>query len=466
MSCIGRHVLWCLGVGVAITACATEDVALETWMTDVRSGGNTSISDTTRDAYAFVSPALRPEHQNAFFVGNGMFSTNWVTAPASTEGRDGLGPTFNAGSCSACHFKDGRGRPPLTVDEPFDGLLVRLSIPGMGAHGEPVDEPVYGGQFNHRSVPNVPSEGRAVVAYRDVNGRYSEGMEYVLRSPTIEFPSLTFGPMRNDVMTSARVAPSVYGLGLLEAIPEATLVALSDPDDGNRDGISGRVNHVWDPVFQRTMVGRFGWKANQASLMAQNSGAFLGDIGITTTVHPQENCTPSQTVCSQTPNGGTPEVDDSKLAAMLLYTRSLAVPARRDVRAPVVLRGASLFSSANCVACHSPTLRTSDTFELVELRSQTIHPYTDLLLHDMGEGLSDHRPDFEASGQEWRTPPLWGIGLLEQVNRHTFLLHDGRARGVAEAILWHDGEGARARDAFRSMSREDREALVAFVNSL
>jgi len=451
---------------VVCAGCADEVDAVADWRRAVRSGGDHTVADNTRDAYARPSPRLEASRLNAFFVGNSFFNSNWVTAPASAEGRDGLGPTFNAASCSACHFKDGRGRPPLTEDEPFEGLLLRLSVPGVGPHGDPLPEPGYGGQFNHRAIGGVPSEGRAIVRYTERADRFADGTPYTLRVPTVVFASLSFGPLDPSTLFSPRVAPAVFGLGLLEALDDDALLARADPDDRDGDGISGRVNRVWDPALGRVVLGRFGWKANQPSLRVQNAAAFVGDLGITTTVFPAQDCPPVQTLCRAAPHGGEPELDDSKLASVTLYTQSLAVPARRDVDNPTVLRGADLFAAARCTACHTPAMRTADVHPVASLRAQTIHPYTDLLLHDMGPGLADHRPDFEATGTEWRTPPLWGLGLLERVNRHTFLLHDGRARDVTEAILWHGGEAASAQAAFVAMPAADRAALVAFLHSL
>lgn len=436
------------------------------WILSARSGGVLTVSDDTRDAYARTAPTLDPSLANTFFVGNSFFNQNWVTAPASTDGRDGLGPTFNVASCSGCHFKDGRGRPPLSSDEDFEGLLLRLSVPGDDGHGGPRDEPTYGGQFNHRAIASVMSEGRAVVEYTERAETLADGTVVNLRVPSVRFVSLAFGPMAEGTMVSARVAPSMVGLGLLEAVPESDIVAMADPDDRDGDGVSGRVNTVWNVRAQRPTLGRFGWKANQPDIVQQTAGAFLGDIGITSSLFAVENCPSNQTQCRASPSGGAPEIDDSKLDAVVLYSRALAVPARRDVDDPRVVRGAALFAEARCAACHAPTLRTGDRAPLAILENQTFHPYSDLLVHDMGEGLADGRPDYQASGREWRTAPLWGIGLVERVNRHTFFLHDGRARNITEAILWHGGEGAASARVFRSMTAGQREDLLAFVHSL
>ncbi|MDB4932598.1 MAG: thiol oxidoreductase [Myxococcaceae bacterium] len=456
-----------LAAGAALPHCGGDpgDPA-SAWKADIMSGGDTTVVDTTRDAYSRTAPGIDPARMNQFFVGNSFFNSNWVTAPSSTEGRDGLGPTFNASSCSGCHFKDGRGRPPLADDEAFEGLLIRLSVPGADAHGGSVDEPTYGGQFNHRAVLGVPGEGRAVVRYAEQPGRLADGTAYSLRAPTYTFEGLAFGPMRADVMLSARVAPANFGLGLLESVAEDELLARADPDDRDHDGVSGRPNRVWSVRLARTVLGRFGWKANQPSLEQQNAGAFVGDLGVTSELFPDQNCPEAQPACRAAPSGGAPEIDAEKLAAVTLYTQTLAVPARRHADDATALRGADLFDSAGCTACHAPTLRTGERAVLPELAGQTFHPYTDLLLHDMGAGLADGRPDFLADGQEWRTPPLWGIGLVQTVNRHTFFLHDGRARSLVEAILWHGGEAQASRDRFAQLSAADRAALVRFLESL
>ena len=258
----------------------------------------------------------------------------------------------------------------------------------------------------------------------------------------------------------------MIGLGLLEAVPEGTLQSLADPEDRNRDGISGRINFVWDKEHQRQRAGRFGWKAEQPSLAQQVATAFVEDMGITSTRMPEENHSPTEAANILCAPSLTPEVSDAILAQVILYSSLLAVPARRDIHAATVSHGETLFQQLNCVACHIPTLETGDGSSFAELSHQIIHPYTDLLLHDLGEGLSDGRPSFDAAGNEWRTPPLWGLGLISKVNGHTFLLHDGRARNVAEAVLWHGGEAATARDGFRKLSRTERRALIAFLESL
>ena len=433
---------------------------------DPLSGGATTVFDVTANAFGQPARNLPLDRRTNFFVGNALFNRNWVTAPSSTEGSDGLGPVFNARSCSSCHFHDGRGRPPLDAEEPMVALLIRLSVPGTDSVGGPLAEPTYGGQLGPRAVLGVPPEGRAVATYEEEAGSFGDGDPYSLRIPSYELVELAFGPPDPEIETSPRVAPFLIGLGLLSAVEEETILALADEDDADGDGISGRPNRVWDRRAQATVLGRFGWKANQPTIEQQNAGAFVGDIGITSDLFPEQDCTESQEECRAAPSGGDPELDDLKLDRVTFYTHLLAVPARRDVEDPAVRHGEGLFASIGCASCHAPTLTTGELEAFPELSDQTIHPYTDLLLHDMGEALADHRPDFEADGFEWRTPPLWGIGLVETVNDHSLFLHDGRARGLAEAILWHGGEAEASRERFRLLARADREVLIRFLESL
>ena len=428
-------------------------------------GGETTAKSTNRNSFGLPAPNLTNDERRTFEVGDSFFTQNWVTAPASTEARDGLGPTFNAQSCSSCHTLDGRASPPLDNDDPERGLLFRLSIPGVGENGQPLADPNYGGQLQDRAVLTVRPEGRFVTNWREISGTYADGETYTLIEPEYSFDDLAFGAMHADIMVSPRIAPVVFGMGLLEAIPESDILANADPDDLDEDGISGRPNMVWDDRNRQTALGRFGWKANVPTVEQQVAGAFHGDIGITSALFPDENCPDVQSECRSAQNGGSPELPEDRLFKITFYSRTLAVPAMRDVEDPQVSRGAEIFLRANCGACHTPSHTTGES-DIPALANQVIFPYTDLLLHDMGEGLADNRPDFLATGREWRTPPLWGIGLVENVSGHTRFLHDGRARNIAEAILWHGGEGEAARQSFLNLSSEEREALLRFLESL
>lgn len=449
-----------------ITASSTPSVTSTRTPPDARSGGTTTVFNVSRNAFAQPLANLPGDQDNDFFVGNALFNRNWVIAPSSTEGSDGLGPEFNARSCSACHFKDGRGRPPTGPEDTDPSLLFRLSVPGTADNGGPLAEPRYGDQLSPHAILGVPAEGSVAITYTEESVALAGGEEISLRRPQYEIVDLAFGPLDDGVLVSPRVAPMLAGLGLLAALDEATVLAGADEEDTDGDGISGRPNWVWDRRAGAAALGRFGWKANQPSLEQQNAGAFLGDIGITSSLFPEQNCTSAQEACLAAPNGGTPELDDLKLGFVTFYSFTLGIPARRNLSDEQALRGEDLFLRTGCASCHTPDLETGDFPEIPELGHQRIHPYTDLLLHDMGPDLADERPDFAANGREWRTPPLWGIGLVPTVNQHTNFLHDGRARGFAEAILWHGGEAEAARNAFKDLPPEDRAAIIRFLELL
>ena len=447
-----------------LTACLPggEDIDLDEVFAEAL-GGDTTAYTAGSNAFELSARNLTNEDRRTFEIGDSFFTQNWVAAPASTQARDGLGPTFNAQSCSSCHAHDGRARPPSGDDDPVRGLLLRLSVPGVDG---PAPEPVYGGQLQDRAIIGVEVEGRIGIEYEEVPGSYPDGTSFSLRKPTYSILDPAFGPTDPEVLISPRIASAVMGMGLLEAIPEERVRGLADPDDSNADGISGRPNEVWDIRRGEYALGRFGWKANQPTVEQQAAGAFRGDIGITSSLFPDENCTDVQEACATAINGGTPEVPDERLGKVAFYVQTLAVPAMRDFEEPEVEHGARLFVKANCSSCHTPRHVTGESHAAVALRDQVIFPYTDLLLHDMGEGLADNRPDGLATGTEWRTSPLWGIGLVETVNGHTMFLHDGRARNLEEAILWHGGEALESRNQFMEMPKSDRDALLRFLRSL
>lgn len=351
-------------------------------------------------------------------------------------------------------------------------MLVRLSIPAGSEHAAIIQrlgvlaEPHYGSQLQDMSNPGVSPEGKVRVSYSTQLVRFADGHEIELRQPSLNISQLGYGALHPDTLFSARIAPPMIGLGLLEAIADADILANADPDDRNGDGISGRANQVWDRAQQRTTLGRFGWKAGQPTLNQQNAEAFANDMGLTSTLVAQDNCSELQRDCHNAPNGGEFEVSDSILASVLFYTRNLGVPARRDADTPHVLAGKNLFYRAGCQGCHTPQFTTATNAAEPELANQAIRPYSDLLLHDMGTGLADNRPEFLANGQEWRTPPLWGIGLTETVNGHTQFLHDGRARNLLEAIAWHGGEAQASKQVVLTFNADERAALLAFLNSL
>jgi CxxC motif-containing protein (DUF1111 family) len=435
------------------------------------SAGGGTVMKFDQNAFSMPSANLSPVRRLDFSVGNSFFRNPWVIAPASTTARDGLGPLINTNACQSCHIKDGRGRPAQDERGNAVSMLVRLSIPAGAEHAEVVrqrgiaPEPTYGGQLQDMAIPGVAPEGKVRLSYGTRTERFADGFEVELRVPHLDITELGYGPMHPHTQFSVRVAPAMIGLGLLEAIPESALLANADPDDRDGNGISGRPNRVFDQSTRETAIGRFGWKAGQPNLNQQNADAFFNDMGLTTSFFTGSSCTEKQQDCLTMPDGGDPEVSDNILGLVSFYTRNLGVPARRNVDDLQVLAGKTLFHRAGCQSCHVPTFTTGEAVE-PEQANQVIRPYTDLLLHDMGEGLADHRPEFEASGSEWRTPPLWGIGLTETVSGHTQFLHDGRARNLLEAILWHGGEAEQAKQSVLGFDSNERSALLAFLESL
>lgn len=413
-----------------------------------------------------AQPAANLEDRAPFFTGDSLFNQVWVTAPASTRARDGLGPTFNTRSCAGCHFRDGRGRPPLEDGGVLESMLIRISIPGQGPHGGPLGDPAYGDQIQIDAIDEVPPEARVRVYWEEQEGFYDDGTPFTLRRPRYEYEDLSYGPLPPNLLESGRTAPHMSGLGLLEAIPEQTLRSWADPDDADADGISGRLNRVWDVTEQVMRAGRFGWKAEQPTVRQQVAGALIGDMGITSPMFPEQNCPAAQERCAAAPSGGEPEIAAENFDKLVFYSSTLAPPTRPDYADSEVVRGRQWMRDLGCTDCHKESVETGAHATIPELSFQTIRPYTDLLLHDMGEGLSDGRPVFGATGNEWRTPPLWGIGRVQAVNGHDLFLHDGRARGFEEAILWHGGEAQDAKEAFRSLPALERRALIRFLESL
>ena len=436
------------------------------------SGGSATVHKFDANAFSLPSANLAPTRRLDFSVGNSFFRSPWVIAPATTTARDGLGPLFNTNACQNCHIIDGRGHPPAPDAINAVSMLVRLSIPATTADAALlaqkgiVPEPTYGGQFQDMAIPGIAPEGRVRVTYTAVPVTFADGSVVELQQPNLQLTDLGYGPMHAQTLFSARIAPPMIGLGLLEAIAEEDLLVQQDPDDLDGNGIRGRANQVWSHEAQALQVGRFGWKAGQPSMRQQNADAFFNDMGLSTPLMAGTSCTAAQTDCLAAPQGGEPEVNEKIEAQVLFYSRNLAVPARRNADDAQVLKGKALFHQANCQGCHTPRFVTRAEAAEPELANQVIFPYTDLLLHDMGEGLADQRPEFQASGQDWRTPPLWGIGLTQVVSGHTRFLHDGRARDIMEAVLWHSGEAEASKQQVLKFSQDDRQALLAFLNSL
>lgn len=447
------------------------------------SGGAATVTKVVnQDILSFSQANLSFEQEEQFKLGNALFRKLWVAAPSSTQASDGLGPLFNARGCQNCHLKDGRGRPPTGGERSSQSMLLRLSVPPRDAEEQAlldsrqlkfIPEPTYGEQLQDFAVTGLAAEGQMNITYVDEAVTLGDGTVVHLRRPSYAITDLGNGPISPDLMVSPRVAPAMTGLGLLEAIAAEDILSRADPDDADGDGISGKANEVLEPETGELMLGRFGWKAGAATIRSQSAAAFAGDIGISSPLadRPYGDCTPAQAECLAMPTGeqarlGQTEAPDPVLELVTFYSQNLGVPQRRDVSDPKVLAGKPAFYQSGCIACHTPKFVTSRDAPDAQHQFQLIWPYTDLLLHDMGEGLADHRPEGLADGFEWRTPPLWGIGLTKIVSGHTFFLHDGRARSLTEAVLWHGGEAQAARDAFAALPKTKRDALIAFLESL
>jgi CxxC motif-containing protein (DUF1111 family) len=428
------------------------------------SGGTFTVADDSDQAYGQLAAGLDAADLAIALKGREGMQQRWVVAP-SILGLWGRGPLSNGEVCTDCHANNGRGAPPAAADEPMRSMVLRLSLPGRDAAGGPTPHPGYGVQLQHQGVLGmVPAEGEALIAWSTHTVTLPDGQTVELRAPRVRLRHLAYGPIEAQTLLSARIAPPVVGLGLLEAVPESTLRDLAAR--ALPDGVRGRVNRVFDHETRTTVVGRFGLKASQPGLRQQIATAFHEDLGVTSPLFPTENCMPAQRECRAMPPGGKPELTGRQLEALTAYLRSLGVPARRDTAHPDVVRGERLFAELGCALCHVPVLVTGTGAALPQLDGQTIRPYTDLLLHDMGDGLADGRPEFEAGPRDWRTAPLWGLGLSARVNGNAQLLHDGRARTVEEAILWHGGEATTARDRYALLPAGDRAALRRFLDSL
>ena len=450
-------------------------------------GGATTVATTPFISFERPAANLPGELKPDFHAGKALANQPWIKAPTVTAMRDGLGPLYNARTCLMCHIKGGKGFVPDSGEIPALSSLVRLSTPGDASeHEGAVPHPVYGDQIQGQSTSlahqlrhsqkdndllkhDIAPEAYVFIDWQISEFRYPDGNLVTLRKPQLRFEKLGYGELGDTTMTSLRVAPALQGMGLLELIPQQDIDALVDTDDSNKDGISGRINHVWDIEKKQTVAGRFGLKSNKPSIRMQVAGAFNGDVGISTTLFPNQPCSPKQFACLNAPTGNdvqNVELADDLLDLVVNFNRNLAPVARRNANDPQVLQGRTHFYQAGCHQCHNPSFITAESEERPHLGEQTIWPYTDLLIHDMGPELADGRPDFEASGSEWRTAPLWGIGVQEQVNGSKALLHDGRAQTIEEAILWHGGEAEGAKSRFIQFEEAKREALIAFVKSL
>ena len=464
---------------VKVTAPADSFAAAERFER-MQAGAATTTKRINANIFSHPSANLDFEGQQRFALGNGLFRKEWVSSPSSTQASDGLGPLFNARACQSCHFKDGRGHAPAGPADDAVSLLVRLSVPPDAAQAQAIvdgrlaaaPEPTYGTQLQDFAVAGLPPEGKVDIRYEEVPVELAGGETVSLRKPALAIVNPGYGRLDPATLMSARVAPPMIGLGLLEAVHEADIVAQEDPQDANGDGISGRANRTRDAAGEWA-IGRFGWKGVEPTVMRQTAHAFSGDMGLSTPVSPDHfgACTEAQQACRAAPHGaqahlGAEEVPADLLDLVAFYARQLAVPARRDVGDPRVLAGKKAFYAAGCTGCHTPKYVTSRDAADPAQRFQLIWPYTDLLLHDLGEGLADGRSEGLASGAEWRTPPLWGIGLSKTVSGEATFLHDGRARTLLEAVLWHGGEAQTARDRVVGMAPAERQNLIRFLESL
>ena len=463
---------------------------------EVKQGGDTGISISSAESYSKPSSNLTASRKGHFFIGNAFFRQPWVIAPASTDSRDGLGALFNVAACQSCHVKDGRGHAPMTSDDDADSLLIRLAMPAttdeqrqqlQNSLIEKVVHAMYGGQLQDRGIQGVPAEARIAVQWTDKPVTFADGHIETLRAPTFNLTKPGYGAFDDDLMVSPRVALPMIGLGLLEQIPDEAIKkqAVDNKNSTNGD-ISGKFNWVMDPQTGKHALGRFGWKAGQTKLITQNQSAFNEDMGLTSNIRPHESCMPTQTACmnattgaDEQGNGKSPvEVNDEVAKFVEFYTRNLAVPHRRDADDTLVLAGKKRFYDMGCQSCHTPRYQLPKTDDdHLEQHGQVIYPYTDLLLHDMGDDLADRtiagklpakniQVEFLANSYEWRTPALWGIGLAQTVDPQATFLHDGRARTLMEAVLWHGGEAQKQQQKVLKLDKQGRSELNAFLQSL
>ncbi len=425
-------------------------------------GGGTTINALGSFSFDNPAPNLNAENEAIHLQGDAEFEAEFTAAPAPINA--GLGVQFNNTSCLKCHPSDGRAPFPTGNINQFSGFFLRTSIPGEGMHGSPNPVPGFGDQLQNQAVLGYQPEVQFTVVYEDLPVTFADGTVVTLKKPVYGVTD-TYMDFPSDAMISPRIGPQMYGLGLLEAIPEADILARQDIDDADGDGISGKANYVWDPETNSTRLGRFGWKANTPTVLVQAAGAYNGDMGVTNYLFPVESSY-GQSNGEQNLNDD-PEIADEILDNVTLYCQTLAVPAARDLENPMVVRGYNLFEEAKCSKCHISTAQQTGVIpDIPAISNQRIYPFTDMLLHDMGENLADGRPDYLANGREWRTRALWGIGLIYSVNGHTDFLHDGRAKSIEEAILWHGGEAEESQQFYRELSEEDRKAMIAFLEAI
>ncbi len=425
---------------------------------DRLSGGLSTVFDETSKAFTHAINGLSVQDQQVHDLGDKAFDQTFVAAGPGFFG--GLGPVFNNVSCISCHHNDGKGTP--TAGQSTSSMLFRISLPGQDVHGAPLPVPGFGLQLQDQAIFGLRPEVNMQISYNDIPVTYPDGTVTTLRNPKYNILN-PYMPLPSDYNLSPRMAPPVFGVGLLENIPEKTIFSFQDPEDKNGDGITGKANYIFDSTTNKNILGRFGFKANASTIIFQVATAYQQDMGVTSYVQPQESSGGQE---QDDKKMDDPELPDSIVNAVAYYVKTLAVPARRNVNDPDNKRGEQLFNQVNCTGCHRPTLTTGVDINLPQISNQRIHPYTDMLVHDMGPGLADGRADYLASGSEWRTTPLWGVGLFEKTNGIPFYLHDGRARTLEEAILWHDGEAKNSKEMFMNLDKSERDKIIKFLKSL
>ncbi|WGO98094.1 di-heme oxidoredictase family protein [Saccharophagus degradans] len=410
---------------------------------------------------------------NEFMQGRRVFHTRMDTGVHEEVGNPDFPELANIAdglmvknSCLGCHVNNGRGIAPQN-GALLDTLVVKVGSGAFDNLGQPQPHSYYGGVLQNLSLDAaVPAEGSVRVTYTAQNGTFNDGTGYSLQAPTysLEMNDTNGGAIQH---ISPRMPQNITGLGLLEALPENEILAWHDPDDSNGDGISGRANVVTSPETGQQFIGRFGWKASSASLRDFAATALSGDMGVNTSVLPNADCGAQQTACIQNSGQGV-ELSDLRLNELVVYLQALGAPSRRPetVDQPMVVAGEQRFTDIGCASCHRPEMNTGHKHDLAELRGNVIRPYTDMLLHDMGPGLADSLTQAPELNREWRTAPLWGLGMNLAVNGHDNLLHDGRARSIEEAILWHGGEAQASNNAYKALSAQQRAELIAFLRSL
>jgi len=438
---------------------ACSDDSFDTEEIDIRAGGETTVYAEFSNAFQIPAPNLTPQELISHRQGDVLFESIFVTAPAPANA--GLGPLFVQNSCVSCHPKNARSAFPENSSD-MGGLLARVSLPGYGPNYTAIPVPGFGTQIQSKANVGVIPEAQLTCFFTFIEGLMADGTSYTLRKPNFKLTNF-YTDFPQNALLSVRIGPPVFGLGLLESVPEEEILKRADPDDRDRDGISGRPNYVFDDRYQIMRLGRFGWKANQPDLYSQTAHAFLEDMGVTS---PYLSNDPSKGQVQDDGKSDDPEINDDMVKLAAFYTQSLGVPAPRRSSQDDVNYGRKLFYFIGCEKCHRAELTTGINTDFAFLSGQRIQPYTDMLLHDMGEDLADHRPDSQASGSEWRTPPLWGIGLTQVVAGHSNFLHDGRAGNIEEAILWHGGEAQKAKESYTRLSAQDRKKILAFLYSL